>query len=289
MHMHRINHKVMAMEKINNLKNGVRDGYAPVNGLRLYYSIHGAGNPLVMIHGGFGETGMFDSILPLFAQGRQVIAIDLQGHGRTADIDRPLSFQLMADDVSALIRYLGLDRADVLGYSLGGSVALQTAIRHPDVVRKLVVVSVPYKQEGWYPEVRQGLVQMGPTLVEQMKQTPMYQEYARIAPQPEDWPVLIAKTGTLHQQNYDWSAEVVALRMPVMIVVGDADSVRTAHAVEFFELLGGGKRDAGWDSSGLSENRLAILPGLTHYNIFSSPVLASTIIPFLDETRTNEE
>ncbi len=225
---------------------------------------------------------MFGPVLPVLAQGRQVVAIDLQGNGRTADIDRPLSFQFMADDVSALIHYLGFEKADVMGYSMGGSVALQAAIRHPEVVRKLVVVSTPCKREGWHPEVRAGFDQMGPAIVDQMRQTPMYQEYARIAPRPEDWPVLVAKMGWLLQPPYDWSADVMALRMPVMIVIGDADSVRTSHAVDFFELLGGGKRDAGWDGSGMVQSRLAILPGLTHYDIFSSPVLASTVIPFLD-------
>ncbi len=268
---------------------GVRSGFAPVNGLHLYYEIHGEGKPLVLIHGGYGETGMFGPVLPVLAQGRQVVAIDLQGNGRTADIDRPLSFQFMADDVGALIHYLGFENANVMGYSMGGGVALQAAIRHPEVVSKLVVVSTPCKREGWYPEVRAGMDQMGPAMVDQMRQTPMYQEYARIAPRPEDWPVLVTKMGRLLQQAYDWSVDVKALRMPVMIVIGDADSVRTSHAVEFFELLGGGKRDAGWDGSGMSQSRLAILPGQTHYDIFSSPVLASTVIPFLDALLPGEE
>ncbi len=267
--------------------NVVKGDYAPLNGLSLYYEVYGEGNPLVLIHGGYGETGMFGDVLTLLAQGRQVIAIDLQGCGRTADIDRSLSFQLMADDVSALIHHLGFEKADVMGYSMGGGVALQAAIRHPDVIRRLVVVSTPCKRDGWYPEVRASFDLMGPAIVEQMMQTPMYQEYARIAPRPENWPVLVSKMGEMLRQKYDWSEEVAVLSMPVMIVVGDADSVRTAHAVEFFELLGGGKRDANWDGSGMSKSRLAVLPGLTHYNIFSSPLLASTVIPFLDEASSD--
>ncbi len=230
---------------------------------------------------------MFGPNLPLLAQEHMVIAVDLQGCGRTADIDRPLSYELMADDIGALIQYLGLVKADVMGYSLGGGVALQTAVRHPGAVRRLVVVSTPYKMEGWYPEVRQSLEQMGPAIVEQMMHTPMYQIYAGLAPRPGDWPVLVRKMGELHRQTYDWSAQMAALHLPVLIVVGDADSVRTAHAVEFFELLGGGKRDANWDGSGMSKSRLAVLPGLTHYNIFSSPLLASTVIPFLDEASSD--
>ena len=146
----------------------------------------------------------------------------------------------------------------------------------------LVVVSSPFKRDGWYPEVLEGMGQMGPGAADPMKQTPMYQLYASIAPKPEDWPMLLTKLGELLRQDYDWSDEVAKIETPTMIVVGDADSVRTAHAVEFFELLGGGKADAGWDGSGMSDARLAILPATTHYNIFSSPTLASTVASFLD-------
>jgi pimeloyl-ACP methyl ester carboxylesterase len=256
--------------------------YASTNGLEMYYEIHGAGRPLILLHGGVGAIEMFGEVLGLLAEGRQVIAVDLQAHGRTADIDRPFSFESMADDVAALIEHLGFERADVMGYSLGGGVALQTAIRHPEVVRKLVVVSTPFKRDGWYPEVLAGMGQMGPEAAEPMKQTPMYQLYASVAPKPEDWPVLLTKLGELLRKDYDWSDEVAKIETPTMIVVGDADSVRTAHAVEFFELLGGGKADAGWDGSGMSDARLAILPATTHYDIFSSPTLASTVTPFLD-------
>jgi pimeloyl-ACP methyl ester carboxylesterase len=172
-----------------------------------------------------------------------------------------------------------LGEADVMGYSLGGGVALRTAIQHPEVVRKLVLVSTPFKRDGWYPEVLAGMEQMGPEAAEPMKQTPMYQLYSSVAPRPEDWPVLLTKLGGLLAQDYDWSEEVAAMEVPAMIVVGDADSVRTSHAVAFFELLGGGKQDAGWDGSGMSDARLAILPGTTH---FSSPALAATVSPFLD-------
>jgi pimeloyl-ACP methyl ester carboxylesterase len=256
--------------------------YASVNGLEMYYEIHGTGRPLILLHGGVGAIEMFGEVLPLLAEGRRVVAVDLQAHGRTADIDRPLSFELMADDIAALIEHLEIEKADVMGYSLGGGVALQTAIRHPEVVRKLVVVSTPFKRDGWYPEVLAGMGQMGPEAAEPMKQTPMYQLYASVAPKPEDWPVLLTKLGQLLGQDYDWSEEVAAIEAPTMIVVGDADSVRTAHAVEFFELLGGGKADAGWDGSGMSNARLAILPATTHYDIFFSPTLASTVTPFLD-------
>ncbi len=255
--------------------------YASLNGLNMYYEVHGAGEPLILLHGGLGAIEMFGEVLPTLARNKQVVAVDLQAHGRTADIDRPLSYELMADDVAALIEQLGFDRVDVMGYSLGGGVALQTAIRHPDIIRKLVLVSTPFRQDGWYPEIVSGMSQVGAASAEPMKQTPMYELYARIAPKLEDWPVLLTKLGDMLRKDYDWSQDVAAIKAPTMLVVGDADSVRPAHAVQFFELLGGGKKDADWDGSGMSSARLAILPGLTHYTIFFSPVMASTVTPFL--------
>lgn len=261
-----------------------KTGYAPVNGLRLYYEIHGTGAPLILLHGAVGATGMFGEILPLLSNTREVIAVDLQAHGRTADIDRPLTFEAMADDIASLIKHLGIEKADVMGYSLGAGVALHTAIRHPAVVRKLVLVSTAFKRDGWYPEILAGMAQMGAGSAEPMKQTPMYQIYARISPKPADWPVLLTKIGDLVRKDYDWSNGVATVTAPTLLVYGDADAVRTAHAVQFFELLGGGRKDAGWDGSGMSNARLAILPGLTHYNVFSSPALASAVTPFLDAT-----
>jgi pimeloyl-ACP methyl ester carboxylesterase len=222
---------------------------------------------LILLHGGVGAIEMFGEVLPLLAEGRRVIGVDLQAHGRTADIERPMTFETMANDVAALIEHLGLGEADVMGYSLGGGVALQTAIRHPEVVRKLVLVSTPLKCDGWYPEVLAGMEQMGPGAAE---------------PMPEDWPVLLTKLGELLSQDYDWSEEAAAMEVPTMIVLGDADSVLTSHAVACFELLGSGKQDAGWDSSGMSEARLAVLPGRTHYDIYFSSGLAAAVAPFLD-------
>lgn len=278
----------MAENKVNTkpMNKDAKGSYASVNGLNLYYEIHGAGEPLILLHGGVGAIQMFGEVLSSLALNRQVVAIDLQAHGRTADIDRPLSYELMANDIAALIKHLGIEEANVMGYSLGGGVALRTAIQYPEVVRKLVLVSTPFKRDGWYPEVLAGMGQMGPQVAEPMKQTPMYQHYASIAPKLEDWPVLLTKLGELLQQDYDWSKDVAAIKAPTLIVVGDADSVRTAHAVSFFELLGGGKVDAGWDGSGMSNARLAILPATTHYNIFSSPQLSAVVAPFLDAPMT---
>lgn len=257
-------------------------GYAPINRLQLYYEIHGDGEPLVLLHGGLGATAMLGDILPVLASTRRVIGIDLQAHGRTADIDRPIRYEAMADDVALLLTYLRIESADVMGYSLGAGVALRTAIQHPRVVRKLALVSTVFKRDGWYPEILESMAQMGPSTAEMLKQSPIYEMYARLAPRPEDWPVLVTKVGELLRTDYDWSDEVAEMKAPTLLAFGDADSVRLEHAVEFFGLLGGNKKDGGWDGSGMSSARLAILPGVTHYNIFSSPALVSTVSPFLD-------
>src|SRR5438132_7382074 len=257
--------------------------YADVNGIKLYYEIHGKGRPLVLLHGGLGAIEMFGPNLTALAANHQVIAVDLQGHGRTADIDRPLSVEYMADDIAALIKYLKLERPDVMGYSLGGGVALQTAIRHPEVVGKLVVVSTPFRRNAFYPDILAQQGQVGVAMAEQMKQTPMYQLYASIAPRPEDWPRLLGKIGDAMKQDFDFSKEIAGIKATTLIVAGDADIFPPAHAVELFGLLGGGQRDGGWDGSGRPKSRLAILPGLTHYTIFNAPALAAVAIPFLDD------
>lgn len=188
----------------------------------------------------------------------------------------------MADDIAALSAQLGFSQANIMGYSMGGSVALRTAIQHPEVVKKLVLVSVPFKRSGWYPEMVAGMEQMSAAAAPFMKATPMYEQYARVAPDPDHFPVLLDKMGDMLRRDYDWSDEVAALKLPVMIVCGDADGLPSAHAAQFFELLGGGQIDGGWDGSGLSTARLAILPATTHYNIFFSPMLAHNVMPFLD-------
>jgi pimeloyl-ACP methyl ester carboxylesterase len=255
----------------------IKTGYAPVNGLSLYYEIRGTGNPLILLHGGVVGISMFGPNLEALSQKRQVIAVELQGHGHTADIDRPLSYEAMADDIAGLMKYLNLAQADVMGYSLGGGVALQTAIRHPELVRKLVVVSAPFKREGFYPEILSAMTQMGPAAGEGMKKSPLAQMYPNI-----NWPVLFTKLGDLLRKDYDWSKQVQAIKSPTMLVFADADAVRPAHIVDFFALLGGGQKDAGLDGSGRPITQLAILPGLTHYNISSAPALAAAVSPFLD-------
>lgn len=259
-----------------------KTGYAPVNGLNLYYEIQGAGEPLFLLHGGLGSTAMFGDLVRLFAKSRQVITVDLPAHGRTADIDRPITHEAMADDVAALMKYLHIEKADLLGYSLGAGVALQTGVRYPALVRRLVIVSTVFKRDGWYPEILGLMAQMGAATAEQMKPSPLYKQYASVAPRPDDWPVLVTKMSDLLRKEFDWSIDVAGIKAPTMLVFGDADAVRPAHIMEFFGLLGGGKKDGGWDGSGISSARLAILPGVTHYNIVQSPLLATVVGPFLD-------
>ena len=256
--------------------------YAEVNGIRLGYQTFGEGQPLILLHGGFGSVEMFGPNVAALAAGRQVIGVDLQSHGRTPSTDRPMRFETMADDIAAFIRHLGLAKANVMGFSFGGGVALRTAIQHPAVVERLVLVSAPFKRAGWHPEMIAGMAQMGPEVAEPMKQTPMYEVYRRVAPKVEDWPVLVTQLTGLMKDDYDWSADIPGLSMPVEIVVGDADGLPPAHAVEFFRLLGGGQRDASWDRSGMTHHRLAILPGVTHYDMNVVPALAEAVIPFLD-------
>jgi pimeloyl-ACP methyl ester carboxylesterase len=260
-------------------------GYAPVNNVEIYYEIYGEGKPLVLLHGGFFSIEMYAPILPALAAGRQVIGVDLQGHGRTLPFDRPMTFANMATDVAELIKYLGFDKADVMGDSLGGSTALRLAIDHPEVVDRLILVSTPYAFSGWHDYNAQGMKQLGAApeqAAEGLKQTPLYQQYVAIAPDSGNWNKVVRQTGEMLAQDYDWSDEVRQMKIPTLLVVGDWDAVRTSHTARFFELLGGGLHDALWDGSGMNANRLAVLPGLTHYTIFTDTRLAETAIGFLD-------
>lgn len=250
---------------------------ASVNGLKLYYEMRGAGQPLVLLHGGVSAGEMFDPLLPALAAKYQVINVHLQGHGRSADSERPLRFESMAEDIAALLKQLGFPSADILGYSLGGGVALQTAIHHPELLRKLVLVSTPFKRQGFYPEVLANMDQMGPEAARFMDQAPVSQLYPG-----KDWAGLFTKLGDLLRQKYDWSKAVSGIKCPVMLVCADADALRAEHILEFFRLLGGGQRDAGMDGSGRPAGRLAILPGMTHYDVLTYPGLADMLVAFLD-------
>ncbi len=271
----------MTSERSNREPVGPAGGYAEINGLRLYYEVQGSGRPLVLMHGGVGASEMFAPLIQPLAARRQLIAVHLQAHGRTADVDRPLRFETMADDMAALVSDLGYSSADFMGYSLGGGVALQTAIRHPQVVRKLVLISTPFRRDGFYPEVLAGMAQMGPEAARYMPQSQLAQLYT-----DTDWGALFTKLGELLTRDYDWSDGVAGIRAPVMLAYADADAVSTAHIAEFYRLLGGGLRDAGLDGGGRPIHRLAVLPGATHYDVLTHPALPSAVISFLEARAT---
>src|SRR5687767_10627436 len=259
--------------------------YAEVNGINLYYETHGAGRPMILLHGGLGSGEMFGPTLPTLAERHQVIAVDLQGHGRTPDIDRPLDVRLMADDIAVLIDHLGLDTPDLVGFSLGGGVALHTAVKYPAKVGRLVVVSANIRPDAIYPEMRAQQGQVNAAAAEFMKDTPMYQLYQRVAPRPEDFPRLLDKIGEAMSKDFDLTDEVRGVQVPTLIVAADADMAPPSHYVEVFNLLDGGLRDGGWMGEGRPKggHALAILPGLTHYNVFASPLFAAATLAFLDD------
>jgi pimeloyl-ACP methyl ester carboxylesterase len=263
--------------------------HAELNGLNLYYEIHGSGRPMILLHGGLGSGEMFGPILPVLAANHQVIAPDLQGHGRTADIDRPIDVRLMADDVAALIDHLGLEKPDVVGYSLGGGVAFFTAVKYPDKVGKLVMASANVRRDAIPAEMLAQQGQVSAAAVEYMKDTPMYELYQRVAPRPEDFGRLLDKIGESMAQDFDVSNEVRGLQVPTLIVAADADMAPPSHYVEVFKLLDGGLRDGGWMGEGRPKggHALAILPGLTHYNLAASPLFAAVTLDFINARRAH--
>lgn len=257
-------------------------GHVPANGVDYYYAVYGEGEPLLLLHGGLGLIEMFGPNLATLAAGREVIGVDLQGHGRTPLGDRPIDLEDIGDDLAVILDRLGYERVDVLGYSFGGGAALRLAMQHLDKVRRLAVVSAGFARDGFFAEMLPQQAAVGAGLAEMMKATPMYASYAAVAPDVGEFPALLDAMGALMRQPYDWSAEVKALAMPVMLVYGDADMYRPEHIVAFYQLLGGGLRDAGWMREHMAPNRLAILPDLTHYEIFASPRLVETVLPFLN-------
>jgi len=259
-----------------------QSGHVEIKGVNYYYELRGKGEPLLLLHGGMGSIDMFGPNLPILAEHRQVIAVDLQGHGRSTLGDRPISMIDMADDMAMILETLRFKQVDVLGYSMGSAVALRLAIQHPTVVRRLALVSCGFSQEGFYPELLPMQAAVGAGIFEQMKQTPMYTSYVAVAPNPGDFPKLLDAMGEWMRRPYNWAEDVKTLKMPILLVYGDSDMFRYEHIVEFYHLLGGGLKDAGWQREHMSQNRLAILPDLTHYEMFTTPAMAYATLPFLD-------
>jgi pimeloyl-ACP methyl ester carboxylesterase len=264
------------------LPTPTKSGHAAVNGVNYYYAVYGKGEPLLLLHGGLGQIEMFGPNLAKLAQTRQVIGVDLQGHGRTSLGDRPINLADMGNDMAGVLKKLGYDKVDVLGYSMGGGIAFQFAIQHPQMVRRLALVSAGYAQDGFYPEMLPQQAAVGAAMAEHMKETPMYKSYVAIAPQPEDFPKLLDQMGALMRKPYDFSADVKKLSMPVILIFGDSDMYRPEHIVKFYQLLGGGLKDAGWQREHMSQNRLAIIPNVTHYEMGLAPELVDTALPFLN-------
>jgi pimeloyl-ACP methyl ester carboxylesterase len=259
-----------------------RSGHVPANGLNYYYEVHGQGEPLLLLHGGLGSIDMFGPLLPQLAAGRQVIAVDLHGHGRTQLGNRKIDLVDIGDDLAVVLDALGYEQVDALGYSFGAGAAFRLAAQHPGKVRRLVLVSGGFAQDGFYPEMLPMQAGVGAGMAEAMKDTPMYQSYAAVAPDVSEFPRLLDAMGELMRRPYNWADDARGLKMPVMLVFGDSDMYRPEHVVEFYKLLGGGQRDAGWMRENMSPNRLAILPDLTHYEIFMAPELVRTALPFLN-------
>ena len=264
----------------------MQGSYVSVNGLSMYYEIHGEGQPLVLLHGAFSAIGTsFGKILPGLAKTRQVVAFELQGHGRTADIDRPLSIEGMMEDVAAALPQLGIKQADVLGYSSGGSVALHFALRHPEMLRKLILMSVSYTLGGLHPGLMEGMGEMKP---EMMYGSPWHDEYMRLAPRPEDFNRLFEKKTQMDKQIKDFPEEAIrGIKAPALLVIGDSDLIRPEHAVEFFRLLGGGV--FGDTPAGLPNSQLAILPGTSHVSIVDRAELLVPIINSFLDTPVKEQ
>lgn len=266
-------------EHPNETNQTSRSGYAPVHGLNIYYELHGTGRPLVLLHGALsGIETSFGKVLPSLARTRQIVAIEQQAHGRTADIDRPLRIAQMAEDTVALLRHLGIGSADFFGYSMGAGVALQIGVKQPGVVRKLVLAAVTYNKDGMHPGLLEGMADLKP---EHLAGSPFEEEYARIAPNPENWPMLIDKVKQLDREFDGWTSETIQpIKAPTLLMIGDSDIVRPEHAVEMFRLLGGGVIG---DVAGLPASQLAVLPGTTHITlVHRTDWVISMVEEFLD-------
>ena len=258
--------------------NPTETGYADVNGLKMYYEVYGSGKPLVMLHGAFMTIPLnWSHFIPLLAKDRKVIVTELQGHGRTKDIDRAITSEGMADDVSALLKHLKIDSADILGYSMGGTVAFQVAVRHPEQVRRLIVLSGTYTHDGWLSEGQAALKDLN---ADMFNGTPIRTQYDSLGKDPAHFPEFVKKLMAEDLKPFDWSKDVKKIKAPILQAFGDADGVRFEHAIELFRAKGGGKMG---DLNGLPQSRIAILPGTTHVGMIKrTDLLIPMITDFLN-------
>jgi pimeloyl-ACP methyl ester carboxylesterase len=258
-------------------------GYADAaEGLKVHYEIYGKGEPIVVMAGGLMDPSFMAQVIGPLSRNRQVIGIDLEGHGHTALRNTPLSHERNGDDVAAVLSHLKIQRADIAGYSHGGDAAIRMAIQHPEMVRNLIVISTAAGRDGWYPEVLKGMTAVSAAQAPQMKQTPIYQRYAAVAPHPEQFGLLLDRMGELMKKDYDWRPEIAKIKAPTLLLFADHDAVSTKHIADFFALFGGGLRDAGWvGTPHYSRARLAIVPGYNHYNFGQGPDIARLIETYL--------
>lgn len=270
----------VAAEQVAEIKPS-KTGYADVNGLKIYHEIYGQGDPLVVLHGGLMTIPETQALIQPLAKNHQVIAVEQQGHGRTADTDRPFTLNNLGDDVAGLLDYLQIPKADVVGYSMGADAAIRAAIQHPEKVDRLVVISTPFKRTGWHREALDGMSQVGAAMAPGMMETPTG-KFSKEWPEPQRFPQLLDKLGKEMAVDYDWSADIRKLEMPVLLMFADHDSVSQAHIAEFFALLGGGNFEPGWQDTKFIKSRLAIIPGYSHYNFLTAPEVPVLVGRFLD-------
>jgi pimeloyl-ACP methyl ester carboxylesterase len=253
-------------------------------GPQMYYEVQGSGRPLVLLHGAMStiETS-FATVLPAFAESRQVIAIEQQGHGRTPDIDRPLSYRQMAEDTAALLQHLGIEQADIYGYSMGSGIAVEMALRHPDLIAKLALASLAYSRDGFHPGIADAIDEV---TTEDLAGSVFEQAFVEVAPDPAKWPELVAKCNQLDREFEGWSDdELSSIASPALVIIGDSDIVRPEHSVELFRLLGGGVEG---ESAGLPQSQLAVLPGTTHLTVVErAEWLVSMVSAFLDSPESS--
>jgi pimeloyl-ACP methyl ester carboxylesterase len=260
-----------------NNKMNFQGKYADVNGMKMYYEVAGTGDPIIVLHGAYMDIPSMGDIIPVLAKTHTVYAIEMQGHGRTNDIARPITYPNLADDVAAFMEKVGLEKADVFGYSMGGGAGIQLAIRHPEKVNKLIVASCAYDAEGWQREFREFIPKM---TVDMFVNMPLAGEYRKLAPNPDGFPALVEKLIALEKEPMAWGDDVKNIKIPVLLIVGDADAVTLEHAVSFFHLLGGGVM--GDMGKPLAESRLAVLPATAHTAIITqTDLLIAFIEPFL--------
>jgi pimeloyl-ACP methyl ester carboxylesterase len=261
-------------------------GLLDVNGIKLWHEVYGEGQPVLVLHGGLMTIPEMMPLIAPLAKERKVVAVELQGHGRSPDTDRPITLDATGEDVAAIIDALKLGPTDLIGYSFGGAAALRASIRHPEKVRRLVVISSPCARRGWYPEAQQGMAAVGASLADALKETPTAR-FARAWPEPQRFPQFLDKMGKALGQDYDWCTEVSKLPMPTLLVYVDHDSISQRHVADFFALLGGGISEPGWENTKFTKARLAIIPGYSHYNFMTSNELPPIVEKFLASSLTN--